>query len=195
MGDKKSVQVGPKKYFLPEMYKKCYSQIYNFEARLDDLLLIGFPRSGTTLHSEMAWQIENGLDFETSEKVILTHRFPILDPKNPKLYHLNRSGNVSGIIGEMRQTIIKVANFLERALTEDQIEKLVDYLSIEKFKKNKSVNCEHLNDLGIASNEVTFIRSGKSGGWRKYFVGDLEREADEWIKENLKDTDLIFPED
>lgn len=95
----------------------------------------------------------------------------------------------------MRQGIVKVADFLGKQLTNEQEARLVDYLSIDKFKRNKSVNCQHLCDLGIANNNNTFIRNGGCGSWRKYFVGDLEVEADEWIRENLKDTDLIFPDD
>lgn len=87
-----------------------------------------------------------------------------------------------------------MANFLGKKLTTEQQERLTDYLSIDKFKKNKSVNCQHLCDLGIASNNNKFIRNGGSGGWRKYFVGDLEVEVDEWIRENLKDTNLVFPD-
>jgi hypothetical protein len=29
---------------------------------------------------------------------------------------------------------------------------------------------------------------------REYFVGELNEEADQWIEENLKKTDLRFPE-
>ncbi|XP_023313154.1 sulfotransferase family cytosolic 1B member 1-like [Anoplophora glabripennis] len=96
---------------------------------------------------------------------------------------------------DLKQGIVNMAEFLGKELTNDQQERLVDYLNIDRFKKNKSVNCQHLCDLGVASTKNEFIREGGSGGWRKYFFGDLEVEVEEWISENLKNTDLVFPKD
>ncbi|KAJ8935118.1 hypothetical protein NQ318_004495, partial [Aromia moschata] len=50
---------------------------------------------------------------------------------------------------DMRSTIRKVADFLEKKLTDEQIEQLMDHLSFEKFKNNQSVNCEQLVKIEI----------------------------------------------
>ena len=35
--------------------------------------------------------------------------------------------------------------------------------------------------------------SGKAGGWHEYFDEEMTLQADRWIEDNLKDTDLRFP--
>lgn len=35
--------------------------------------------------------------------------------------------------------------------------------------------------------------SGKAGGWRDYFDEEMIQQADLWIADNLRDTDLRFP--
>lgn len=51
-----------------------------------------------------------------------------------------------------------------------------------------------LKDLGILiDGEQGFVRNGKSGSWKDRFDDDLEKIADRWIEENLKDCDMVFP--
>jgi hypothetical protein len=45
----------------------------------DDVILCGFPRSGTTLMQEMIWHIVNAFDFEKGKSAILDRRFPLLE--------------------------------------------------------------------------------------------------------------------
>ena len=55
------------------------------------------------------------------------------------------------------------------------------------------VNFEELQHCGVILMNGVFVRKGQSGNWKSEFTEDLEQEADEWIAENLKDTDLAFP--
>jgi Sulfotransferase domain len=73
------VQVGPEKWILPASYEDFAEQIYNFEARPDDVYICTFPRSGTTWTQEMIWLICNDLDYETAMKLPLNFRFPFLE--------------------------------------------------------------------------------------------------------------------
>ncbi|KAI5646173.1 sulfotransferase domain-containing protein [Phthorimaea operculella] len=89
----------------------------------------------------------------------------------------------------------KVATFLNKELTEDQIARLCDHLSIENFKKNKSVNMDEIKSFSgmMTSNEDSFVRKGKAGGWRAYFDEEMMQQADSWMEKNLQDTDFRFP--
>nr|XP_034840366.1 uncharacterized protein LOC117996417 [Maniola hyperantus] len=97
------------------------------------------------------------------------------------------------MIKDLAGAIRRVASFYGKALSEEQINRLVDHLDIDNFRKNKSVNMQELKELGIFTSDGDFIRKGKSGGWRDHFDAEMTAQADEWIAEHLRDTDLRFP--
>ncbi|KAG5881188.1 hypothetical protein JTB14_034965 [Gonioctena quinquepunctata] len=307
----RGVLVGPKKYFLDRSYKQHGLNIYNFQARRDDICLIGLPRSGTALHCEMIWLIGNDLDYEGASKHPLTHRFPLIDnslydkfynsgtgvdtgkseksvsghqtlsfqdldeiegkrylkshlplslnppsifevgakviycARHPKdlmvsMYRLvsffskminsvisfeefsrmfiNDRGlflpyfeNVKeawarrndkdflflfyeNTIKDKRQAIISVSEFLGKNLSTNEITTLENHLSIDEFKKNQSVNSNRMTELGGGSADIPYINKAKPEGWEGYFGRDLQNEVDRWIEENLRGTDLKFPD-
>ena len=62
----------------------------------------------------------------------------------------------------MPTEIKKMAAFLNKTLTEEQIEKLVDHVRIDKFAKNESVNMAREIQAGLSNEGHTFIRKGMS---------------------------------
>lgn len=40
---------------------------------------------------------------------------------------------------------------------------------------------------------IFYVIAGKSGGWGDYFDEEMKAEADQWMADNLRDTDLRFP--
>ncbi|XP_075992915.1 sulfotransferase 1C4-like [Anticarsia gemmatalis] len=94
---------------------------------------------------------------------------------------------------DLPASIRKVADFLGKSLNQEQMDRLCDHLSIENFKKNKSINNEGLREYGILDSDETFIRKGKAGGWRDYFDEEMTQQAEQWIANNLRDTDLRYP--
>ncbi|XP_050663980.1 sulfotransferase 1C4-like [Leptidea sinapis] len=73
------VYVGPKRYIFPEMYKEWGPQFYNMEIRPDDIFLVGFPRSGTTLCQEIIWLLNNNLDYKKAKSIPVGERVPLMD--------------------------------------------------------------------------------------------------------------------
>ncbi|CAD0196951.1 unnamed protein product [Chrysodeixis includens] len=94
---------------------------------------------------------------------------------------------------DLPSVVRRVADFLGKDPNPEEISRLCDHLSIENFKKNESVNFEELRDSGILASGEEFIRKGKSGGWRDYFDEEMTQQAERWIADNLRDTDLRFP--
>lgn len=91
-------------------------------------------------------------------------------------------------------TIRKVAKFLDKSMTEAQVERLADHLHIRNFKNNPSVNCEELKRIKLLnSGEQGFVRSGKSDGWSDEYTPELKERVLKWIEENSKDLDFQFP--
>ncbi|CAH1645920.1 unnamed protein product [Spodoptera littoralis] len=307
------VRVGPKKYFFPQKYKEEAAKIYNMPIKRDDVFVTSYPRSGTTWTQELVWMVANDLDYEKSNAIPLTERYPFLEfsicvhPENKKkfieenshskenlelleavtqpgtdqlavapsprfikshmplsllppslldkakmvyvardprdvavsFYHLNKVMRTQGYTGDFKTywnyfiqdlhhwapyfdhlkeawekrdhpnllflfyeelskdlpaSVRRVAKFFGKEYSDEQIERLCDHLSIESFKNNKSVNYDVMKILGIMiPSDQAFIRKGKAGGWRDYFDEEMTQQAEKWIEDNLKDTDLRFP--
>lgn len=39
---------------------------------------------------------------------------------------------------------------------------------------------------------LNFLFSGKTGNWKEHISAELNTQLDEWINENLRDTDLTY---
>ncbi|CAK1545183.1 unnamed protein product [Leptosia nina] len=305
------VRVGPKGYFFPNKFKQEAINYYTMEIKPSDVFVTSYPRSGTTWTQELVWMVANDLDYETSNAIPLTDRYPFLefsicvhpdnmqkfteenshdesklellrlvtkpgteliadapsprfikshlplsllppnildakmvyvarDPRDVAVsfYHLNKSMRTQGYNGDFKTyweffikdlhhwtpyfdhlkeaweqrhnanmlflfyeelskdlsaSIRRVADFFGKTFSDEQIKRLCDHLSIESFKNNNSVNYDVMKELGIMVGKKEFIRKGKAGGWRDYFDEEMTAQADQWIKDNLRDTDLRFP--
>ena len=68
--------------------------------------------------------------------------------------------NVKTFLQDLRGAVKKVADFLGKSLSEDQIQRIVHYLGIDEMKKNSMVNFDILKDLEIYKKDDPFIRKG-----------------------------------
>lgn len=57
--------------------------------------------------------------------------------------------------------IRKIAAFLNKTLTEEQVAKLVDHVVVDKFAKNESVNMAREVSAGLTNEGYSFVRKGK----------------------------------
>ena len=65
---------------------------------------------------------------------------------------------------DLRGQIKRVASFLNKKLTEEQLTRLTDHLRFAAFEKNESVNLESVRREGIVMNNdkanIKFVRKG-----------------------------------
>ncbi|KAL3272502.1 hypothetical protein HHI36_013978 [Cryptolaemus montrouzieri] len=97
---------------------------------------------------------------------------------------------------DKKAAVLKIADFLGKKLTDDQLQTLLKHIDIDNFKKNKSLNNDHLVESGFfgKDDKSSFIRQGKDGGWRNDIPEELVAEIDHWIKNNFQsipDVDII----
>ncbi|XP_023934547.2 luciferin sulfotransferase [Bicyclus anynana] len=97
--------------------------------------------------------------------------------KHPNMLFLIYEEVTKDLPGAVR----RVADFFGKTLSDEQVCRLVDHLSFDNFKKNKSVNMESLQQSGVFTIEGAFVREGKSGGWREYFDEEMTAQADECV--------------
>ncbi|KAF7992187.1 hypothetical protein HCN44_001512 [Aphidius gifuensis] len=87
------------------------------------------------------------------------------------------------------ETIKKVSHFLDKTYSDEEIQRLVCHLDIDKFRNNPMVN----SVVGLPNIKSCFIGQGKIGGYKEVISDEIDKEIDEWIYENLKDCDINFP--
>ncbi|XP_022256006.1 estrogen sulfotransferase-like isoform X2 [Limulus polyphemus] len=92
-------------------------------------------------------------------------------------------------------SVKKIADFLGKSLTEEEIERIAYHCSFQQMAKNPSVNYSHWDDLDVRNkNEAEFMRKGIVGDWKNYFTKEMNQVMDEWIEEKFQseETGLFF---
>lgn len=86
---------------------------------------------------------------------------------------------------DLRGFIRNIANFLEKPLTEDQLDKMVEFFDFENFKKQTKNFSNSVGKKEELAKNNAFQRKGAVNGWQKYFTNDLNKRADKWIEDNI----------
>lgn len=92
------------------------------------------------------------------------------------------------MIKDLRAQIEKMATFLNRTVTEEQIGKLVDHVRVDSQRDRPNISIK----ASVTNNDCLFIRQGKTNDWKNYFSPEVNVKIDEWIKNNLDGSDLNF---
>ncbi|GFQ88926.1 sulfotransferase 1E1 [Trichonephila clavata] len=271
-----------KEFVLPSFVMKNLDHVKNFTFKDGDILVVSFPKTGTTWLQEIIYSILNGVDETLSQS--LEDRFPYLEfiypglksiqkmegqrlikthlpysllpedihkknvkilyiMRNPKdvmvsYYHFVRMMTVSDYSGhfesffreflsdkvpygpiwkhyqemwdhrneanililfyedlhkDIQGTIKKVATFLDRDVSDEEINDIVDHCSFHNMAQNPNVNYQHWDDLGIRKiHEAKFMRKGEIGDWKNYFTSEMCQSMDLWIEDNLKEISPFF---
>jgi len=96
---------------------------------------------------------------------------------------------------DLKSVIGKVSKFLNKPLSDEQVETLQNHLDINNFRNNPAVNNEDLKTMGLLEKEGSFIRKGEVGGWIKEFgkFPGLEQSFNRWVEDNITKCNAAFP--
>ena len=83
---------------------------------------------------------------------------------------------------DQQGAIRKIANHLEIAISDLEIEKLADFMTFDNYKKHSSLNVK-TDNWHAGKGEV--VRKGVVGDWVSHFSQELNSEYDEWIGREL----------
>ncbi|CAG9783941.1 unnamed protein product [Diatraea saccharalis] len=73
------VRIGPKGYWFHQPIVHVAPKIYNMKVRPDDVWVISFPKSGTTLTQELVWQVASDFDYAKAKAIPLMDRFLFIE--------------------------------------------------------------------------------------------------------------------
>ncbi|XP_037091826.1 sulfotransferase 1C4-like [Pollicipes pollicipes] len=104
---------------------------------------------------------------------------------------------------DLRGCIKKVADFLGKSLTGEQLDGLESHLIFSSMKKNPWVNksvilayspltAEQLAAKEASSQKTEFMRKGETGDWKKHFSKETSAKMDAWIDRELAGTEIKF---
>ena len=89
-----------------------------------------------------------------------------------------------------KYTIQRVASFLDKQLTEEQIDTIVEYTQFKNMKVNPMVNKSDRPFLDMS--KVQFFRKGEVGDWLNYFSDEQSNDIDIECEKALAGTGLDF---
>jgi hypothetical protein len=105
---------------------------------------------------------------------------------NPNVLFLRYEEMKSDLGGVIR----KVSQFLQKPLTDEQIEVLIHHLDFESLKKNLAVNYKPEHErLGKLRAKSLFVRKGTVGDYKTIMSLDMQKKFDEWSECSIQDTD------
>lgn len=92
----------------------------------------------------------------------------------------------------MEGSLRQLSRFLGKPLKDEDLPKLLDHLSIKNFKNNPAINGKDLIDVKILEKGAQgFVRLGSTEKNCELTPKMIEK-IDQWIEENLKDSDFKF---
>lgn len=93
---------------------------------------------------------------------------------------------------DLPAVIKKVAQFLDKPLSDEGITALTKHLSFDSMKNNLALNgeifFEMLRKHNLAPKNGKFLRSGTVGKYKEELSPETVKKLDEWIKENISGT-------
>ena len=99
---------------------------------------------------------------------------------------------------EMKLDLLKilqiVTKFLDKSYSQDELNNLVEHLSVDKMRKNPATNYdEFIKEIGVGV-PFTFIRKGVIGSHKDEMSEKYIEKFDKWIENGFKNSDFKFIE-
>ncbi|KAI4460792.1 sulfotransferase sult [Holotrichia oblita] len=154
-------------------------------------------------HPHMQMFFGMNVNFEETAKMFCKGKVPLGDMLDHALEFWKRRNEphilflkYEDLRSNTKGTIRLIAEFLEKPLTDEEIDKIYDFLTLTKMKDNPSVNMETLTAFheknGRDNGGVPFIGNGKIGAWKERMTPEISKMFDDWIEEKTKGTGLQF---
>ncbi|KAK3858164.1 hypothetical protein Pcinc_035623 [Petrolisthes cinctipes] len=90
----------------------------------------------------------------------------------------------------------KVAKFLEKTVSKEEVERLADHCSFSSMSKNKAVNNEDIMAIETErAKNIKFMRKGEVGDWKNHLTKHQLEAFKEWTTKHLKGTDFPYYQD
>lgn len=103
--------------------------------------------------------------------------------------------NYDGLFQNLPGVIRRTAEFMDKKLSDDEVEELAQHLSFKSMKNNPAINGEEFirevkekHNLPTDDPELTFIRKGEVGSWKQELPDYMIDKFKKWAAEKLEGT-------
>jgi hypothetical protein len=79
---------------------------------------------------------------------------------------------------DLGKEVQKIADFLGKELSPEQVSAIVAHTSFETMRKNPMISGSKMDKV---PGETDFMRKGQVGDWKRYFSADQDARMDAWI--------------
>lgn len=88
------------------------------------------------------------------------------------------------IVKDMHSAIRRIANFLDRNLSDEDVSKIADHCNVQNMRANDMVNETYWKEIGyVSSDDISFINKGQPGKWHEKLSPEQITKMDELIRE------------
>ncbi|XP_028366038.1 amine sulfotransferase-like [Phyllostomus discolor] len=95
---------------------------------------------------------------------------------------------------DLRSSVLKISSFLEKELSEEDVETIVKQATFQYMKSDPRANCDSIvsNELGRRTNEGRFLRKGTVGDWKRHLTVEQNERFDKVFQRKMRDVPLKF---
>ncbi|XP_052020576.1 amine sulfotransferase-like [Apodemus sylvaticus] len=95
---------------------------------------------------------------------------------------------------DLRSTVHKICSFVEKELSEEDVDAIVRQATFENMKSDPRANYHHVmkTNVGVKNNEGHYLRKGIIGDWKHHLTVEQNERFDIIFKRNMKNIALKF---
>ncbi|XP_052771508.1 sulfotransferase 1B1-like [Mya arenaria] len=83
----------------------------------------------------------------------------------------------------MSGCVRKIANFLDRKLTDDDVIRITDHCNVNQMRENPMTNLQYIQKYSKMRDGVgAFINKGKAGVWKGVLTSEMSAKIDTMMK-------------
>ncbi|XP_059556112.1 amine sulfotransferase-like [Myotis daubentonii] len=95
---------------------------------------------------------------------------------------------------DLRSSVLKISHFLEKELSEEDVEAIVKQATFQNMKSDPRANYDEIlkYEFGKRTDEGHFLRKGTVGDWKHHLTVEQNERFDKIFQRNMKDLPLKF---
>ncbi|XP_005073336.1 amine sulfotransferase [Mesocricetus auratus] len=94
---------------------------------------------------------------------------------------------------DLRSSVLKICSFLEKELSEDNVDAVVRQSTFQNMKRDPRANYEDVKvEIGTRNDEGGFLRKGTIGDWKHHLTVEQNERFDMIFERNMKNFPLKF---